>query len=202
MNSGTVPPFVACATAYGEASSTRKRAPSVSAAVLDGMGWFRRTLRAFPSLGPDKRGKYEAPWRFSEHRDRLLVEVVNMLDRASAHATIAVSDLDRAKRFYGETLGLPVKDERADGVTYEAADTWFLVYPSQCAGTAQSTCMTVEVDGDLETAVKELRDRGVTFEDYDLPGLKTENGIAEIAGVKGAWFKDPDGNILAVGERT
>ena len=132
----------------------------------------------------------------------MLVEVVNMLDRASAQATIAVSDLDRAKKFYGETLGLPLKDERADGVTYKAGNTWFLVYPSQFAGTSQSTCMAFEVDGDLETAVKELRDGGVTFEDYDLPGLKTKNGIAEIGGVKGAWFKDPDGNILAVGERT
>jgi catechol 2,3-dioxygenase-like lactoylglutathione lyase family enzyme len=143
-----------------------------------------------------------APWRFSAHRIGFPVEVMRMLDRASAHATIAVSDLDRAKRFYGETLGLPTKDERADGVTYQAGDTWFLVYPSQFAGTAQSTCIAFEVDGDIETAVKELRDRGVTFEDYDLPGLKTENGIAEIGGVKGAWFKDPDGNILAVGERT
>jgi catechol 2,3-dioxygenase-like lactoylglutathione lyase family enzyme len=76
------------------------------------------------------------------------------------------------------------------------------VYPSQFAGTSKSTCMAFEVDGDLETAVKELRDGGVTFEEYDLPGLKTENGIAEIGGVKGAWFKDPDGNILAVAERT
>jgi catechol 2,3-dioxygenase-like lactoylglutathione lyase family enzyme len=140
----------------------------------------------------------------------VLVEVVNMLDRASAQATIAVSDLDRAKRFYGETLGLPVKDERADGVTYQAADTWFLVYPSQFAGTAQSTCMTFEVDGDVETAVKDLRDRGVTFEEYDLPGLKTVNGIADIegnypskgTGEKGAWFRDSEGNMLGIGEPT
>jgi catechol 2,3-dioxygenase-like lactoylglutathione lyase family enzyme len=130
------------------------------------------------------------------------VEVVKMLERTSAHATLAVSDLDRAKRFYGETLGLSIKDERADGVTYQAGDTWFLVYPSQFAGTSQSTSMAFEVDGDIETAVKELRDRGVIFEEYDLPGLKTENGIADVGDVKGAWFKDPDGNILAVAERT
>jgi catechol 2,3-dioxygenase-like lactoylglutathione lyase family enzyme len=130
------------------------------------------------------------------------VEVVQMLERATAHASLAVSDLERAKRFYGETLGLPVKDERADGVTYQAGDTWFLVYPSQFAGTSQSTSMAFEVEGDVESAVKELRDRGITFEDYDLPGLKTVEGIAEVGGVKGAWFKDPDGNILALGERT
>jgi len=125
-----------------------------------------------------------------------------MLGSATAHATIAVTDVERAKKFYGEILGLRVKDERSDGVTYEAgAGTWFLVYPSQFAGTSKSTSMTFEVD-DLDTAVKELREAGVTFEDYDMPGLKTVDGIAEIQGVRGAWFKDPDGNILAVGLRT
>jgi len=69
------------------------------------------------------------------------------------------------------------------------------------AGTAKSTYMSFDV-ANLEEAVKELRDRGVVFEEYDMPGLKTVDGIAEIQGVKGAWFKDPDGNILALGERT
>jgi catechol 2,3-dioxygenase-like lactoylglutathione lyase family enzyme len=126
-----------------------------------------------------------------------------MFESASAHATIAVTDLDRAKKFYGEILGLPVKDERASGVTYEAGDgSWFLVYPSQFAGTAQSTSMTFEVS-ELEPAIAELTQRGITFEQYDFPGLKTdERGIAQIEGERGAWFKDPDGNILAVGQRT
>ncbi len=123
------------------------------------------------------------------------------LGSATAHATIAVSDLDRARKFYEQTLGLRVAEERPDGVRYEAGGTWFLVYPSQFAGTAQSTYMTFELD-DLDAAVKQLRDRGVVFEDYDLPGLKTVEGIAEIQGVRGAWFKDPDGNILNVGQRT
>src|SRR6266699_1452071 len=125
-----------------------------------------------------------------------------MFESATAHATIAVSDLDRARKFYEDTLGFKVKDDRSDGMTYEdAAGGWFLVYPSQFAGTAKSTYMSFEVSN-LEEAVKELRDRGVTFEEYDMPGLKTVDGIAEIQGVKGAWFKDPDGNILSVGERT
>jgi catechol 2,3-dioxygenase-like lactoylglutathione lyase family enzyme len=126
-----------------------------------------------------------------------------MFESASAHATIAVTDLDRAKKFYGEILGLPVKDERASGVTYEAGGgSWFLVYPSQFAGTAQSTSMTFEVS-ELEPAIAELTQRGITFEQYDFPGLKTdERGIAQIEGERGAWFKDPDGNILAVGQRT
>src|SRR6266581_5723279 len=125
-----------------------------------------------------------------------------MFDSATSHATIAVSDLDAAKKFYEGTLGLKVLDERSDGVRYETGGgTWFIVYPSQFAGTAKSTYMSFEV-ADLETTVKELRDRGVVFEEYDMPGLKTVEGIAEIQGVKGAWFKDPDGNILAVAERT
>jgi catechol 2,3-dioxygenase-like lactoylglutathione lyase family enzyme len=124
-----------------------------------------------------------------------------MFESATAHATIAVSDIERAKEFYGGTLGLKMIDERSDGVRYgDGGDGWFLVYPSQFAGTAQSTYMTFDVDG-VEQVVEELRGRGITFEEYDLPGLKTVNGIAEIQGVKGAWFKDPDGNILAIGER-
>jgi catechol 2,3-dioxygenase-like lactoylglutathione lyase family enzyme len=124
-----------------------------------------------------------------------------MLD-GKAVATIAVADMDKARQFYEGTLGLKVLDERSDGTRYEAGGgTWFLVYPSQFAGTAKSTYMSFEV-GDVEKSVMELRERGVTFEEYDMPGLKTVNGIAEIQGVKGAWFKDPDGNILALGEMT
>jgi catechol 2,3-dioxygenase-like lactoylglutathione lyase family enzyme len=122
-------------------------------------------------------------------------------ESATAHATVAVTDIDRAKKFYGEILGFKVQEDRSDGVTYQAGSTWFLVYPSQFAGTNQATYMTFEVQ-DVEAAAKELRDRGVVFEEYDLPGLKTVDGIAEIQGVKGAWFKDPDGNILAIGELT
>jgi catechol 2,3-dioxygenase-like lactoylglutathione lyase family enzyme len=125
-----------------------------------------------------------------------------MFESAKAHATIAVSDLDRAKKFYEGPLGLKPMDERSDGVRYETTGgNWFLVYPSQFAGTAKSTYMSFEVD-DVEVAVKELRDRGIVFEEYDFPGLKTVDGIAEIQGVKGAWFKDPDGNIIAVGQQT
>jgi catechol 2,3-dioxygenase-like lactoylglutathione lyase family enzyme len=124
-----------------------------------------------------------------------------MFEKATAHATIAVTDIDRAKKFYGEILGLKVQDDRSDGVTYQTGQTWFLVYPTQFAGTNKATYMSFEVD-DLETAVKELRDRGIVFEEYDMPGLKTVDGIAEIQGARGAWFKDPDGNILAVATRT
>ena len=124
------------------------------------------------------------------------------MDLGSMHATIAVTDIDRAKDFYGGTLGLSAKEERSGGVVYESSGSWVLVYPSQFAGTNQATCMTFEV-ADIGAAVDELAGRGVTFERYDFPGLKTdERGIAEIEGERGAWFKDPDGNIIAVGQRT
>jgi catechol 2,3-dioxygenase-like lactoylglutathione lyase family enzyme len=121
-----------------------------------------------------------------------------MFEPLRATPTIAVSDIERAKNFYGETLGLKAKDERADGIRYETGGgTWLLVYPSQFAGTAQSTYLGFDVD-DLDEAVAELRGRGVVFEEYDMPGLKTVDGIAEIEGFNGAWFKDPDGNILNI----
>ena len=124
------------------------------------------------------------------------------MDLGSVHATIAVTDIERAKAFYGDTLGLSAKEERSDGVVYESGGTGMLVYPSQFAGTNQATCQTFEVP-DVEAAVAELTGRGLTFEQYDFPGLKTdERGIAEIQGERGAWFKDPDGNIIAVGQRT
>jgi catechol 2,3-dioxygenase-like lactoylglutathione lyase family enzyme len=123
-----------------------------------------------------------------------------MFESASVHPSIAVSDLERAKAFYGGTLGLKMKDDRADGVTYETGGTWMLVYPSQFAGSNQATYMTFEVS-DVEAAIDELLGKGVTFEQYDFPGLKTDaRGVAELDGTKGAWFKDPDGNILAVGQ--
>jgi catechol 2,3-dioxygenase-like lactoylglutathione lyase family enzyme len=119
----------------------------------------------------------------------------------TSHAAIAVSDVDRAKKFYEGTLGLTVAEEAPDGVRYEAGGTWFLVYPSGFAGTNQATAMAFEV-ADIEATVNDLSGRGVTFEQYDLPELKTdERGIVEIEGSRAAWFKDPDGNILAIDQR-
>jgi len=124
-----------------------------------------------------------------------------MLESAGTHAMIAVSDLGRAKEFYGGTLRLTASEDRPGGVCYDTADgTWFLVYQSGFAGTAKSTCMRFEVE-EIEVVVAELRARGVVFEEYDLPGVKTVDGIADHeSGARGAWFKDPDGNILQIGQ--
>jgi catechol 2,3-dioxygenase-like lactoylglutathione lyase family enzyme len=117
--------------------------------------------------------------------------------------TLAVKDLKRAREFYEGTLGFkPGKDMGEGGVIYKAGkETALLVYPSGSAGTNQATYAGFSVD-DIEETMTELREKGVKFEDYDFPGLKTENGVAtyEEGGGKSAWFKDPDGNILALDE--
>ncbi len=116
-----------------------------------------------------------------------------------AYATIAVSDFERAKRFYEEKLGLTPSEELGFGARYQVGSTSFLLYESSFAGTAQSTAASFAVDN-LDETMAQLRARGVVFEEYDFPGLKTVNGVADMEGIRSAWFKDSEGNILALGE--
>jgi catechol 2,3-dioxygenase-like lactoylglutathione lyase family enzyme len=124
-----------------------------------------------------------------------------MLNDYPVYATIATADLARARSFYEETLGFSmVTEDEAGGVYYQSGTTRFYLYASQFAGHAQHTLASWEVD-DIASVVDELEARGVVFEKYDLPGLKTdEQGIANLGSTKAAWFKDPDGNILNVGQ--
>ncbi len=125
-----------------------------------------------------------------------------MLKDYPCAAMIPAADLDRAKNWY-EKLGFSPDPNSTDdyGAEYACADgTRFAVYPSQFAGTGQQTVMGWEVP-DVEAEKRELENLGVTFEEYDLPGIKTENGIATTDGWKGAWFKDSEGNILAISQR-
>lgn len=119
-----------------------------------------------------------------------------MLREFDAIATIAVKDLRRARTFYEETLGFsPDRADEPGVVTYRSGGSTLLVYESQYAGTNQATSATWVVS-DAEPIVAALREKGVRFEHYDLPGL-TRQGDLHVAGsFKGAWFKDPDGNIL------
>ena len=110
----------------------------------------------------------------------------------SLGTTIPAKDLDRTRRFYEDVLGAQVVTEDPGGIIYRSGDSYFSLYPTEYAGTAQHTLGAFMV-GDVEAAVADLRGKGVSFEDYDLPGLKTVNGIAELGGIKGAWFKDPRG---------
>lgn len=115
--------------------------------------------------------------------------------------TIAVSDMARAKQFYEHKLGLTGARALPDGgVRYESGDgTSVHIYPSpRNAGKTEATLAHWDV-ADAEATVRELTEQGVAFEQYDLPGLKTdERGIATLGSVKVAWFKDPDGNTLSV----
>jgi catechol 2,3-dioxygenase-like lactoylglutathione lyase family enzyme len=125
-----------------------------------------------------------------------------MLGDKRVATTIPVTDSARARGFYEGALGLRFSRELADGsIEYACGGgTSVYTYPTEeNAGRSPATLASFEVE-DVEATVRELRDRGITFEEYDMPGLKTEGGIAEVAGSKGAWFKDPDGNILAVFE--
>ena len=115
----------------------------------------------------------------------------------SFSTTIPAKDLDGTRKFYEGVLGLEVVMENPAGITYRSGDSVVSLYPTEFAGTAQHTLGGFIVD-DVDAAVADLRARGVTFEEYDMPGLKTENGIAELGGERGAWFKDPEGNILSV----
>ena len=117
---------------------------------------------------------------------------------ADAMATIAVRDLKTATRFYEETLGLkPDGEKHEGGARYRSGNSRVFVYESQYAGTNQATSATWVVP-DAEAVVRDLKAKGVTFEHYDLPGL-TRQGDLHVAGsFKGAWLKDPDGNILHV----
>ena len=124
-----------------------------------------------------------------------------MLDGYPIYAVMAVSDLERAKRWYEEKLGLTPKEAMEGGAWYECNGGWFFLAVSSFAGTAQNTVAGWTVK-EIEKVMEELRGRGVEFEDYDMPGIKTENGLMASGPFKAAWFKDPDGNTLEISEVT
>ncbi|CDX50571.1 Glyoxalase/bleomycin resistance protein/dioxygenase [Mesorhizobium plurifarium] len=125
-----------------------------------------------------------------------------MLANSNATANLAVKDLEKAKAFYAGTLGLSqVDDMGGELVVYKSGDTFINVYNSQFAGTNKATAVTWAVGDRIGEIVKSLKSKGVAFEHYDMPGLSLEGDIHVGQGMKVAWFKDPDGNILnLVGE--
>ena len=123
-----------------------------------------------------------------------------MLGDKNAVATIAVKDIDVAKKFYEGTLGLkPTPDQEPGTLSYQTGGATIFVYPSRYAGTNQATALTWIVD-DVESIVAHLTASGVKFEHYDLPETKRTGDIHEAGGKKLAWFKDPDGNIHALAQ--
>jgi catechol 2,3-dioxygenase-like lactoylglutathione lyase family enzyme len=122
-----------------------------------------------------------------------------MLGDKEAVANIAVKNLETAKKFYEETLGLTqIGAEGQEVIVFRSGSSTIYVYRSQYAGTNQATAMTWLVGKDVEGVVQELKDKGVTFEHYDMPDTTREGDIHISGNMKGAWFKDPDGNILSI----
>lgn len=120
-----------------------------------------------------------------------------MLEKSNATANLAVKDLAKAKAFYEGTLGLKqVDDMGGDLIVYKSGDTLINVYHSQFAGTNKATAVTWTVGDQIETVVKSLKSKGVVFEHYEMPGLTIKGDVHVGQGMKVAWFKDPDGNIL------
>jgi catechol 2,3-dioxygenase-like lactoylglutathione lyase family enzyme len=130
-----------------------------------------------------------------------------MLEESDVAARLPVRDLSRARKFYSEKLGLEPLEERTGGLRYRSGNHFFVLFKSEGEASGSHTQMGWEV-ADIEATVAALKARGVVFEEYDLPGLKTVNGIAEIAGnypskgvgEKGSWFKDSEGNLLGIGQ--
>lgn len=121
-----------------------------------------------------------------------------MIGNSPVCATIGVKDMQKAKDFYENTLRLkPAEGEMSDpdGVLYASGNSRILVYESQYGGTNEATSASWMVD-DVDAEVKDLKDKGVKFEHYDLPDTTLEGDIHMYGGMKSAWFKDPDGNIL------
>jgi catechol 2,3-dioxygenase-like lactoylglutathione lyase family enzyme len=125
-----------------------------------------------------------------------------MLGNRDAAANIAVKNLEKAKRFYEDILGLTQIDaEGQEAIVYKSGNSTVIVYRSQYAGTNQATVMTWVVGEDIEEVVQQLKAKGVRFEHYDMPGVTREDDIHVAGDMKVAWFKDPDGNILNITSR-
>jgi len=123
-----------------------------------------------------------------------------MLSECTIHTALPATDLQRARRFYAEKLGLTPESEGQDGLFFRCGGgSRFLVFPSGGAASGTHTQMTWNTPK-IEAAVVELKARGVVFEEYDNPEVKTIDGVATLGQSKGAWFKDSEGNLLALGQ--
>jgi catechol 2,3-dioxygenase-like lactoylglutathione lyase family enzyme len=132
----------------------------------------------------------------------------NLLARGRVATRLPAQDLERARRFYADKLGLEPVDERPGGLLYRCSGTDFALFTSTGTSTGDFTQMGWEVD-DIETVVAVLRRRGVVFEEVDLPGFRTKDSIADIdgnypskgaRGERAAWFRDSEGNLLGIGQ--
>jgi catechol 2,3-dioxygenase-like lactoylglutathione lyase family enzyme len=131
-----------------------------------------------------------------------------MLRDSDVATRLPAQDLDRARAFYAERLGLEPVEERPGGLRYECGRGRFTLFESAGVASGSHTQMAWEVD-DIDAVVGELRSRGVVFEEVDVPGLRTVEGIADVegnypsaggGGERAAWFRDSEGNLLGIGQ--
>ena len=125
-----------------------------------------------------------------------------MLGGKDAAATLAVRDLEQARPFYENTLGLTSVQEQPGGILYKSGNSVVLVYSSEFAGTNQATGASWAVGDDFDAIVQDLKSKGVTFEHYDLPETTREGDVHQFGESRAVWFKDPDGNILNLIDET
>jgi len=126
-----------------------------------------------------------------------ITEELLMLSAAPIRAYIPVSNLQRARKFYEQTVGLEPGEAYGGGVIYTCGGAEVFMYQTPHAGTSKASQAFWQVD-DVEREVADLKARGVVFEDYDMPGEKSPSGVVTAGGAKAAWFKDSEGNILAI----
>jgi catechol 2,3-dioxygenase-like lactoylglutathione lyase family enzyme len=124
-----------------------------------------------------------------------------MFENTIAMATLPASDMERARKWWKDVFGLEPMRTSEGGDFFMVGGIPVMVYETQFAGTAKNTAFTILTD-DLERDMTALRVHGVTFNDYDLPGIKTVDGVAETDDERGAWFNDSEGNIIALAQPT
>jgi catechol 2,3-dioxygenase-like lactoylglutathione lyase family enzyme len=131
------------------------------------------------------------PWRLTLEED-------NMIKDRRSHTTLPVVDIDRAKRWYEEKLGLTPSTENPGGAFYElGGGTRFILYPTPNEARGGHTQLGITTE-DVAADVAQLKERGVVFEEYDFPGLKTEGSIATTGDVRAAWFRDSENNMIGI----
>jgi predicted enzyme related to lactoylglutathione lyase len=139
-----------------------------------------------------------ASWPYDHDNNSPRGKEINLLGDTNAVANLAVKNLETAKKFYEETVGLKQIDSEGDElIVFKSGNSSINVYRSQYAGTNKATAVTWLLD-DVEGAVRLLKAKGVKFEHYDMPGMSRQGDVHICGDMKVAWFKDPDGNILNV----
>jgi catechol 2,3-dioxygenase-like lactoylglutathione lyase family enzyme len=130
----------------------------------------------------------------------MLKEKLLLKDKPSS-AIVAVRDLNRARAFYTETLGLEPESRGAgeDMLTLRTGDTQLIVYESEFAGSNKANAVVWNAGGDFDEIAGQLEEQGIAFEEYPQLGMEISGGIHRSGEFKGVWFKDPDGNILHIG---